>query len=707
MEIRWNFFCSLVLLICSIALGDFEIPDDGWIGSESEPNVMRIAADGDITWSDGSKASNRWTFLTTGTSTTLTFSSLLMNFSNTIQGGAITDGAAVMVRGDLKIADDGLIGSLTTPDALQIDSSGNITMSQNLTLTDGFLSIGIDSAIVETATGGDVISIGTLFKPTAASQIYTMVGFTGGITDSSDNVSLLVGGVGSIIVKDYTGTVADLRIFSANATVLDVVGAPHPTITNYTGYYVLDPTVANAGPFNAEIVNLHGVFIEEQTMGTTNWQTYSVGGASYFGGTDGIYLGQTDGAEKISSPSDGTLGLFAGTTIEANTNLFKFGLGSAADVVTQWVTDGGTGTLHYDDFQQRWVFNNRIYSTSDIEAEGGIFAGADSDIDGDFIVYGNISLDTDGAAANLTLSFASAADTGTLTWDNSTSCFVLLNDIVFQGDVDIESGTLDVNGALGVTGISRLDGGIGIGADPLYDVHVKYSSNSGTATALPTIRVENTNVDGQSFAILEVVAENTAVRGQILADGEGTLNGGTPNVYIRTTTEVPLLIGTNSTKAITIDGSTQDVALAANLDIESGTIFHKGITQTFSGSKVLEDGVATGFVDIAIATGEFLGGNIIYSIYVSGSGDFQSHSGEVSFAAVNKAGTVESDIEEQYLPAAEAEIRTTGGLTDDFTITDGANKITINCDAATTLGSPTLTLKYTITMHNLNTITAL
>ena len=153
-------------------------------------------------------------------------------------------------------------------------------------------------------------------------------------------------------------------------------------------------------------------------------------------------------------------------------------------------------------------------------------------------------------------------------------------------------------------------------------------------------------------------------------------------------------------------GSDLKATFAANVSI-ANCLFQNEQMQMHSDTKTLVDGSATGFFEIAIATGELLGGNITYAIYVTNGTDYQSHSGAVTFVAVNKAGTVTSDIEEQYSPANEAEIKTAGTLTDDFTITDGTGKITLNCNANTNLAGPTIVLKYTVITHSLNTITAL
>lgn len=48
MGIRWWFCCSLILLVCSIASGDLLVDDNGYIGSDSEPDAIQIKANGDI-----------------------------------------------------------------------------------------------------------------------------------------------------------------------------------------------------------------------------------------------------------------------------------------------------------------------------------------------------------------------------------------------------------------------------------------------------------------------------------------------------------------------------------------------------------------------------------------------------------------------------------------------------------------------------------
>lgn len=130
------------------------------------------------------------------------------------------------------------------------------------------------------------------------------------------------------------------------------------------------------------------------------------------------------------------------------------------------------------------------------------------------------------------------------------------------------------------------------------------------------------------------------------------------------------------------------------------------ITQVFSGTKTLTDASATGFVEIAVATGDLVGGELMYTMYIDDGTDLQAHTGGAGFVAVNKAGTVTSNCQETYLNPSSIKIVTAGTLSDTLSCTNGAGKITLNFNANTSL-NVNITLKYTIRMHSLNVITAL
>jgi hypothetical protein len=89
-------------------------------------------------------------------------------------------------------------------------------------------------------------------------------------------------------------------------------------------------------------------------------------------------------------------------------------------------------------------------------------------------------------------------------------------------------------------------GNVGIRTSaPTRSLSVKYSSDSGELSVLPTISVANTNTTGFSFSSYEFSAGNGAVVGEFFADGSGLFLDGTPNVYFRASTDSPILLGTN------------------------------------------------------------------------------------------------------------------------------------------------------------------
>jgi hypothetical protein len=126
-----------------------------------------------------------------------------------------------------------------------------------------------------------------------------------------------------------------------------------------------------------------------------------------------------------------------------------------------------------------------------------------------------------------------------------------------------------------------------------------------------------------------------------------------------------------------------------------------------SGSKALTDGSATGLFEVAIPSNTSVGGTVHYSIKCFDGTDLQNHSGTISFAGVNKAGTVTSDIDEVYLAASETQVATAGTLSNAWTITNGAGKITINLNANTSLTPTSFIINYTIMLNGDETITLL
>ena len=92
------------------------------------------------------------------------------------------------------------------------------------------------------------------------------------------------------------------------------------------------------------------------------------------------------------------------------------------------------------------------------------------------------------------------------------------------------------------------------------------ATNSGAGMG---INMTNTNTSGNSFATINIAGANGTVNTQIFSDGNNTGGFGSAGAVIRTSTNHPIFIGTNSTTAITISTG-QLVTFAGNINLGDG-----------------------------------------------------------------------------------------------------------------------------------------
>lgn len=111
-------------------------------------------------------------------------------------------------------------------------------------------------------------------------------------------------------------------------------------------------------------------------------------------------------------------------------------------------------------------------------------------------------------------------------------------------------------------------------------------------------------------------------------------------------------------------------------------------------AKTIVDGSATSLVDVACASGATCGGYLSYNVLASDGTDFQSLSGLVTYAAVNKAGTLTLTITE--VSANQAKAVSSGTLTLAWTFVTGSSKGTIKLTPTGSLTETTYTVVYTI-----------
>lgn len=282
---------------------------------------------------------------------------------------------------------------------------------------------------------------------------------------------------------------------------------------------------------------------------------------------------------------------------------------------------------------------------------------------------------------------------------------------VYPNDADLGGTILSVYDAglekirLDTDGVSYFNGGsVGfLESSPSYPVHMKAPAGYGSDTTEHQLMLQSDESENAFIAFMGDGTGTTFFAGRRDAGNNNQFTIG------RAGTSYDIIVAGNGRVSIP-DAYSNDMSGDTMREVQvnsSGELGYDSVLQRVSGTKVLSDGVATGFVDITVGSGELVGGQIQYAIYVDNGSDLQAHMGGIGFVAVNKAGTVTSDIKETYVPATEVEVVTAGTLTDTFTVTDGAGKITINCNANTSLAGATITIHYTIFMHSSNVITRL
>lgn len=129
----------------------------------------------------------------------------------------------------------------------------------------------------------------------------------------------------------------------------------------------------------------------------------------------------------------------------------------------------------------------------------------------------------------------------------------------------------------------------------------------------------------------------------------------------------------------------------------------------YADTVALTDESAVDLFDLTIASNEQVAGVIHYATFVkdgSSPPEQQVHCGTVHFAAVNKDGTITTDIAELTSGAGgEVDILTSGTLTDAWTAVDGTGKVTVRANFNTSLTPTTFELAYHLHLFRPRTLT--
>jgi hypothetical protein len=266
--------------------------------------------------------------------------------------------------------------------------------------------------------------------------------------------------------------------------------------------------------------------------------------------------------------------------------------------------------------------------------------------------------------------------TGDITGGTVTSTGTLTaggGNLTFNGSTLAVTGAATVSTTLGVTGATTLSGGATVATGQALTVNgVSYDyETEGIKQAAP-------NAGGRSIGSrVTNVLNSVAVTGALQADNLRSRNA-------------------QVTSAVDIGGV---------LTIGSGG----AITHTdyaLSGSKALTGGSATTFVSVAVPSSGYASGMIQYSIIATDATDFQTQTGLLFVAAVNKGGSVSYKLSDNLI-GADAQSAATTGITNVFTAAeDVSNVLAIKATAASDLTETTLTIYYRVLQVYANAITA-
>ena len=285
----------------------------------------------------------------------------------------MSDAGTAVFNHDIRIADDGQIGSASDADAIVINSSGVVTMNQIPVFSAGInVSGGSIAGTLSTAAQANVTSLGTLTTLTIDNVIIN--GTTIGHTDDTDLITLAdgiatVAGEISVTTLDIGGT--NVTSTAAELNILDGVTATASELNLLDGDTSVGSsiTLADADGF---VVNDGGTMktipasdIKTYNPGGTAWQSVITSNTTMVAGR-GYFVNTTSGAITMTLPSSASQGDtiqiidYAGT---ADTNNITIGRnshkiqGDAADLTVS--TERAAFSLVYVDATQGWLLDSK------------------------------------------------------------------------------------------------------------------------------------------------------------------------------------------------------------------------------------------------------------------------------------------------------------------------------------------------------------
>lgn len=364
-------FIKAVRSNSSDGCGDIIIESSNFDGTVQ---CARFAYDGNITLFSGVDASNTLTLHGQSDDCVMTYT----HATNILDFGD-TD---LSTSGDLSITDLTVTNDILLASGSIINwNSGDITLTHSAdTLTfAGITTFDLGSSAVTTSGSGRFDSgLGIGIAPSASRGIImsyssastgTIAGVAGDITSTYAGVVPITGISGLNFSANYTPsglltiakTISTLQGSYITPTVTSYASeTKNITVTNLIGFSLLATLTVGAGAsgavsatnfyqFKAVDVSLvngattgtqYAFYDTGMTSGTANWGFYGLSANNYLSGN--LYLGQTDGAERIGSDADGYVDIHSSTALRLN------GDDDTADPTIQFVSDN-SGSITWDE----------------------------------------------------------------------------------------------------------------------------------------------------------------------------------------------------------------------------------------------------------------------------------------------------------------------------------------------------------------------
>jgi hypothetical protein len=562
---------------------------------------------------------------------------------SSINGGA-GDGSLVL-NSDGVITVDGSSFSIDSTTDSNVTVTGNSGATENLTIDSS--NAGAGSGVINIGISADDVFIG---DANFAGDVTIMGGASSGTVRINHST-----GTGAIVIGNTSA--GQIQLITTSSVTIDADTASSFTVTDAGSTLTLE---AAGGGANQVIINSAGTGANAIDLNAT---------------AGGITLDTTGAADDISLTSAlGSINLTASeaTSLAIVIDATAGGVQLNAEASSFFSVTTGQLTLETITSGNLLLRTTTAGNISALSADQVVLGATTTvDIDGATVNVdstGNIGITADGTGGNLSMSYTGGS-TGRLIGNSDGTGANAIDLNATAGGIDLDA-TGDIS--LNTSGASS-------------DIII---SADGASGALVSIASAGSGINAIDLNASAGGIQIDAVTGFSLDSSNGTASNIT-SANTTASTNTTLDIACNNTGATAGDA---DLTIEANSTNGKATLALKADGyQTINGVVALTDNTATTVLTVALATGEQSGGTLRYTILADDATDFQCYTRSLTWAAVNKAGTITVDVDNG---ATTSQAHSTGTMTVTVGSTTGASLFNIQITADTSLTPTNLDCKF-------------